>query len=299
MMSSPSTELATWVQTYLRGPGGNLALADGLLLEPRDYFGPLHLPLNLLPRCCGPEPGMPYPEGQDTFETRVEGLRKHYRSGGAIEPLIVNFRDGAYQLNDGNHRHEAFLRDGRSEALVVVWTTGEKDKKEWDTTWGPWLEVENAWREGLRSGREGVVGALVKRDDGRIFAQRRSLTRKTFPGCWDLVGGHLEPGESPRQALVRELAEETGWNLGGVLGLRRVVDWHTEGALGPVLKREFVLAVTIQGSEDTPRLEQDKATEGRWFGPHDLELLNENRLGLDTYVYDLIKEELAFGASPP
>ncbi|GGP71273.1 NUDIX hydrolase [Streptomyces griseoincarnatus] len=31
-----------------------------------------------------------------------------------------------------------------------------------------------------------------------------------FRGQWELPGGLLEPGESPRQAAVRELAEESG-----------------------------------------------------------------------------------------
>ncbi|WP_375803532.1 NUDIX hydrolase [Streptomyces sp. A012304] len=31
-----------------------------------------------------------------------------------------------------------------------------------------------------------------------------------FRGHWELPGGLLEPGESPRQAAVRELAEESG-----------------------------------------------------------------------------------------
>lgn len=30
------------------------------------------------------------------------------------------------------------------------------------------------------------------------------------PGSWETVHGHIEPGETPSQAAVRELAEETG-----------------------------------------------------------------------------------------
>jgi hypothetical protein len=153
-------------------------------------------------------------------------------------------------------------------------------------------DIDRLYREGLAQGREGVMGALVVRPDGRVFAQRRSLTRRTFPGCWDLVGGHIEPEETPQQALVREVAEETDWGVRALLGLRRVVDWQTSGPGGLVLKREFVVAVEIEGDWDRPRLELGKVTEGRWFGLDDLEVLNENRVGLDTYVYDLVREEL-------
>ncbi|MEX0805378.1 MAG: NUDIX domain-containing protein [Candidatus Binatia bacterium] len=34
-----------------------------------------------------------------------------------------------------------------------------------------------------------------------------------FPNHWDFFGGHLEEGESPKQALVREVKEEIGVEL--------------------------------------------------------------------------------------
>ena len=34
-----------------------------------------------------------------------------------------------------------------------------------------------------------------------------------FPNHWDLFGGHLEAGETPEQALVREVKEELGIEL--------------------------------------------------------------------------------------
>ena len=160
-------------------------------------------------------------------------------------------------------------------------------------------ELDRLHAEGQALGRQGVVGCLVVRPDGRIFAQRRSMGRKLFPGCWDLVGGHLEPGESPRQALGRELAEETGWVLDQVLSLAKVVDWESQGPGGqPVLKRELVLVVSVKGGWDHPVLEADKATEGRWFGPGDLEVLNENRTGTDTYVHDLFRDYFGSQVTP-
>ena len=50
-----------------------------------------------------------------------------------------------------------------------------------------------------------VCGVALK---GReVFMARRRL-EKAYGGFWELPGGKVEPGESPEQALARELAEE-------------------------------------------------------------------------------------------
>jgi 8-oxo-dGTP pyrophosphatase MutT (NUDIX family) len=36
-----------------------------------------------------------------------------------------------------------------------------------------------------------------------------------FPNHWDFFGGHLEAGETPEQALLREVKEELGVELSG------------------------------------------------------------------------------------
>lgn len=51
-----------------------------------------------------------------------------------------------------------------------------------------------------------VVGAVFIRD-GRVFAARRGPS-KAMPGKWEFPGGKVETGETPREALVRELNEE-------------------------------------------------------------------------------------------
>lgn len=51
-----------------------------------------------------------------------------------------------------------------------------------------------------------VVGAVIVRD-GRILAAQRSH-RATLGGMWEFPGGKIEPGETPRDALEREVREE-------------------------------------------------------------------------------------------
>lgn len=51
-----------------------------------------------------------------------------------------------------------------------------------------------------------VAAALVDRD-GRLLVQQRP-EGLSMAGLWEFPGGKLEPGETPEQALIRELAEE-------------------------------------------------------------------------------------------
>ncbi len=50
--------------------------------------------------------------------------------------------------------------------------------------------------------------ALVDRDGRVLIAQRPQ--GKQLAGLWEFPGGKVEPGESPEDALIRELEEELG-----------------------------------------------------------------------------------------
>lgn len=56
--------------------------------------------------------------------------------------------------------------------------------------------------------RVGAYG-ICRDGDGRVLLVRASAMT-AVPGRWFLPGGGVERGESPRDALAREVAEETG-----------------------------------------------------------------------------------------
>ncbi|GAB2951528.1 hypothetical protein GCM10027280_44910 [Micromonospora polyrhachis] len=118
------------------------------------------------------------------------------------------------------------------------------------------------------------AGALIVDDDGRIFFQRRSPHRRLFPNVWDIVGGHLEPGEDTEDALHREVTEETGWTVSHVLGL--VGEYRYTGNDG-IERIEVDFLIRVDGDLTRPCLEVGKHTEFRWLAEHEIAVLDEHR----------------------
>ena len=61
-----------------------------------------------------------------------------------------------------------------------------------------------------------VVAGIIQ-DGGRVFATQRGYG--SYKDFWEFPGGKMEPGETPQQALARELKEELAIdvNVGGFL----------------------------------------------------------------------------------
>ena len=63
------------------------------------------------------------------------------------------------------------------------------------------------------------VGCLILSQDRKIVLQLRDDNAPSFPNCLSTFGGGIEAGETPMEALVRELKEE----LGAVVNERDVI----------------------------------------------------------------------------
>ncbi len=95
----------------------------------------------------------------------------------------------------------------------------------------------DAWRDGLvQLGPDWVLGAdgvpvrsaarvLLLDEKDRLLLVRGHDVDQPDRHWWFTVGGGIDSGESPRQAAVRELAEETGLQV------------EAEALVGPVLRR--------------------------------------------------------------
>ena len=55
-----------------------------------------------------------------------------------------------------------------------------------------------------------VAAAVMLRTEGREFLLAQRPEGKVYAGYWEFPGGKVEPGETVRQALIRELQEELG-----------------------------------------------------------------------------------------
>jgi 8-oxo-dGTP diphosphatase len=56
-----------------------------------------------------------------------------------------------------------------------------------------------------------VVGAVLMEKDKVLCAKRGE--EKTLPGKWEFPGGKIEEGESPQEALQREIKEEMNCDI--------------------------------------------------------------------------------------
>ena len=68
-------------------------------------------------------------------------------------------------------------------------------------------------RVACRHGRPDSDRSRSACSHGLVLLVHRHPLREWYPDCWDLVGGHVEKGESPGEAVIRECLEELGVHL--------------------------------------------------------------------------------------
>lgn len=97
-----------------------------------------------------------------------------------------------------------------------------------------------------------AVCALIVVEDGRYLMQLRDDKPGIFyPAHWGLFGGAVEPGESPEEALVREIEEELGFQPRQFSYFTRLdLDY---GCIGDAVRYRLYYEIPISAG-DLPRM---------------------------------------------
>ena len=112
------------------------------------------------------------------------------------------------------------------------------------------------------------VGAVVRDAAGSLLVVRRA--NEPGRGLWSVPGGRVEPGETAQQAVVREVAEETGLTV-VVTGLAGVVEREAPGGSTYVI--EDHTARLAAGVDPACLRAGDDALAAAWVAVDDLEEL--------------------------
>jgi len=131
--------------------------------------------------------------------------------------------------------------------------------------------------DGSSENKVPVVAAFLREASGRILLARRP-PGKARAGLWEFPGGKVRPGESPAEALRRELREELGLEARIGRELARLVHAYPDLTIEIILLEAF--------TQDHPQ-----ALEGQewgWFRPEEIEKLP--LAPADRRLWQLLKE---------
>lgn len=63
-----------------------------------------------------------------------------------------------------------------------------------------------------------TVLGVIRRPDRTFLITQRVMTKSWAPGWWEVSGGGVQAGESSKQAIFREILEETGLDVSSAEG---------------------------------------------------------------------------------
>jgi 8-oxo-dGTP diphosphatase len=108
---------------------------------------------------------------------------------------------------------------------------------------------------------ETTVGAIIIKEEPE--GQKILLTKRGFPpfqGKWCLPGGHIDPGEPAKQAIIREVKEEVGLDFEA-----RFFSYFDE--IIPEQEIHAVVLIFTGTATGEPKPQPGEVTGIQWFLP--------------------------------
>ncbi|NTU92910.1 MAG: NUDIX domain-containing protein [Chlorobiaceae bacterium] len=130
--------------------------------------------------------------------------------------------------------------------------------------------------------RSGASIILVNSRNQVLLLLRDDKPEIPYPNMWDLPGGHVEPGETPMECIVREMMEEIETDV-SKCSLLKVYDFPD--------RIEYIFLMELDVEADAIPLHEGQCL--RWFAARDLQ-------GLElAFGFDLVLNEFFANRTPP
>ena len=130
------------------------------------------------------------------------------------------------------------------------------------------------------------AGVIIKHGDEVLLCKRSP--KESLPNHWSIPGGGIENGESPGQAAIREVHEETNIELTTDLDLVGMIDTKNEDGLKTGMMFVFLQEIKDKKNADLKRASHGKEhSTCKYFKSEDIPKQKKTK-----ELYDIIKKIL-------
>lgn len=104
-----------------------------------------------------------------------------------------------------------------------------------------------------------AVGIWIQDSRGNIFLTKRSMEKSYAPGKWENPAGHVQAGETPEHAVVRELWEETG-----IRAAEEQLTFLGASRAWPYLGRDYGVRLEVELKD--VKFQRGETCDAKWVG---------------------------------
>jgi len=133
-----------------------------------------------------------------------------------------------------------------------------------------------SWEESVEWTRI-VAGCIVHQDGKYLLVQEK---QSHAYGLWNLPAGHVDRGESIEAAAIREMKEETGYDV----ELEKRIGIYHEYATKPI-KHAFTARIT--GGELAP--DPEEILQARWLTYREVSVLNSEGKIRSEWIWEAVR----------
>jgi 8-oxo-dGTP diphosphatase len=142
------------------------------------------------------------------------------------------------------------------------------------------------------SGEYNIVITTVVDGDGNLLMIRRVGDDSNNAGKWEFPAGHIDGGERPEVAAVREVFEETGLNV-------YLMPWSIDVPTKAGKAAQFLGFVINGDVKPEPDLAEDEHDRHIWIKAKDLKRVKPTHRNMDVHLTQLLKKMKAKLAYEP